>query len=97
MKKLFAVGALALLFSPVSIASAVPMCNGPDFSLDSEGHPRASEVDEAALGEQRLRAQGINANLTRFWNGCLQTFVREGGHETMRFYDPDTLREVSVN
>ena len=90
-------GALALFLSPATAALAVPMCDGPDFSeLDSSGHPRYSEIDEAAFAEQRLNAMGIDASSTRFWNGSIQTFVRENGHTVMRFYDPDTLREVPV-
>jgi hypothetical protein len=98
MRKFLAMGALALFLSPATAALAVPMCDGPDFSeLDSSGHFRYSEPDESAFAERRLNAMGIDASLTRFWNGCIQTFVRENGHTVMRFYDPDTLREVPVN
>ena len=98
MRKFLAMGALALFLSPATAALAVPTCDGPDFSeLDSSGHYRYSEPDESAFAEQRLNAMGIDASSTRFWNGCIQTFVRENGHTTMRFYDPDTLREVPVN
>ena len=74
------------------------MCDGPDFTeLDGSGLVRYSEPEESAFAEQRLRSMGIDASSTRFWNGCIQTFVRENGHTVMRFYDPDTLREVPVN
>ena len=90
--------ALALLVATPVTAFAVPMCNGIDFSMvDSSGHPLYSEEDEAKFAEIRLRGRGIDANSTRFWNGCIQTFVRENGHETMRFYDPNSLEEVPVN
>lgn len=95
MKKTILLGALALLMSPTT-AWAFPMCDGPAFDrLNSDGTPRYDEAELAAEGERELRAQGIDANQTRFWNGCLQTFVDDGsGHQTMKFYDPDTLREV---
>ena len=98
MRKLPATIALALLLSPATAALSVPMCDGPDFTeLDGSGLVRYSEPEESAFAEQRLRSMGIDASSTRFWNGCIQTFVRENGHTVMRFYDPDTLREVPVN
>jgi hypothetical protein len=46
----------------------------------------------------QLRQQGIDANMTRFWNGCIQTFVRDAdGKERMRFFDPDSYREIPAN
>jgi hypothetical protein len=99
MKKLLLLGAIALLTSPVTAALAVPMCDNSELSmLDMNGKPVYSEMELAAQAEQRLRQQGIDANQTRFWNGCIQTFVRdETGHETMRFYDPDSYAEIPVN
>ncbi len=99
MKKLLVLGALALLSMPVSAALAVPMCDGPRFDLlDGSGNHLYSEEDYAQMAEQRLRAHGIDANQTRFWNGCIQTFVDDGsGHQTMKFYDYDSLREIPTN
>jgi hypothetical protein len=99
MKKLALLATLALLASPVTAALAVPMCDGPRFDeVDANGHPLYNEEFMAQQAELHLRQMGIDANETRFWNGCIQTFVRdETGHETMRFYDPDTYREVPIN
>ena len=98
MKKLVLIGALALFNLPATAALAVPMCDGPDFGkLRADGTRLYDEAGEAAQAELQLRSHGINAHLTRFWNGCIQTFVTEGGHDTMRFYDPDTYREIPVN
>ncbi|ERR1700712_594623 len=98
MKKLVLIGALALFVLPASAALAVPMCDGPDFGkVDSNGQPVYDEAAEAANAEQQLHGEGIDAHLTRFWNGCIQTFVKEGGKDRMKFYDPDTLREIPVN
>ena len=96
MKKIILASALALFAMPATGALAVPMCDGPNFdALDSNGNPRYSEEDEARNAEMRLRARGIDANMTRFWNGCIQTFVDDGtGHQVMKFFDPDSLREV---
>lgn len=95
MKKLILLSALALLATPTA-AWAFPMCDGPAFDrVRSDGTPRYDEMELAQQGERELRARGIDANLTRFWNGCLQTFVDDGtGHQEMKFYDPDSLREV---
>jgi hypothetical protein len=75
------------------------MCDGPNFNeTDADGRLRYSEVDISREAERHLHAMGIDAENTRFWNGCIQTFVREDtGHMTMRFYDPDTYAEVPVN
>jgi hypothetical protein len=99
MKKLLVLGALALFSMPVTAALAVPMCDGPHFDLrDSNGNPIYSEEDLALQAEQRLKAHGIDAHQTRFWNGCIQTFVNDGsGHDQMKFYDYDSLREIPVN
>jgi hypothetical protein len=98
MKKFLFLGAVALFAVPATQALAVPMCDGPRFDeLDSHGHPVYSEEELARDAEMQLRAHGINASMTRFWNGCIQTFVRENGHTVMKFYDPDTYVEVPVN
>jgi hypothetical protein len=93
---------LALLVGvAASPALANPMCYAPrgggpviQFSLEIG---RLSEADRAAFYEQQLRARGIDASDTRFWQGCIQTWVTENGHFTMRFYDPYTLEEVPVD
>lgn len=102
MRRLLILAALAALTLPVSTALAVPMCGGPDFRERDYGISPlftggSGEERLARLYEQKLRARGIDANTTRFWNGCIRTFVREGGVETMRFYDPDTLQEVPLD
>ncbi len=92
--------ALALFGLPATAAFAVPMCDGPRFDDDERlrfGRPVLSEQEAAANAEMQLRARGIDAHLSRFWNGCIQTFVKEGGRDVMKFYDYDTLREVPVN
>jgi hypothetical protein len=95
MKTIILLGALILLASP-SAAWAFPMCDGPAFDrVNADGTPRYDEMELAAEGERELRRMGIDANQTRFWNGCLQTFVDDGtGHQVMKFYDPNSLREV---
>lgn len=95
MKTIILLGALALLAMPTA-AWAFPMCDGPAFDREkADGTPRYDEMELAAQGERELRAMGIDANQTRFWNGCLQTFVDDGtGHQVMKFYDPNSLREV---
>jgi hypothetical protein len=94
--------ALALLVAAIALpAFANPMCYAPrgggpslQFSIEIG---KLSEADRAAFYEQRLRARGIDASDTRFWQGCIQTWVTENGHFTMRFYDPYTLEEVPVD
>ena len=58
---------------------------------------KLTEDEAADLYEQQLNARGIKAQQTRFWSGCIQTFVRENGHISMRFYDPATLEEIPAN
>ena len=41
--------------------------------------------------EQKLNGDGIRGHQTRFWNGCIQTWVNVGGRDDMQFYDRDTL------
>ena len=96
MKNLILLSAVALLACPATATLAVPMCDGPPFDhFNADGTPAYDEIGAAADAERRLRAQGIDANMTRFWNGCVQTFVDDGtGHQEMKFYDYDTLREV---
>lgn len=82
-------------------ALAAPFCHAPqgggkvvvlDFEVGDLG-----EEDRARFYEIRLNAMGIRASNTRFWNQCVQTFVRENGRDTMRFYDPWTLEEIPVD
>ncbi len=90
--------ALALLTVGAAPALAVPFCNGggrPGVNLNfGIQFGQMTDTQRAQLYEQQLNARGIEAQQTRFWNGCIQTFVRENGHITMRFYDPSTLEEV---
>lgn len=95
------VAVAALLAFAASPALAVPFCHSPQgsgtvivFEIEIGN---LGETDRAMFYEQRLRAMGIQASNTRFWNECIQTFVRENGRETMRFYDPWTLEEIPVN
>ena len=98
MKKFILLGAAALLVLPSTAALAVPMCDPPVFGIkDSKGRVIISQDDVLASLEQRLRSHGIDAHDTRLWNGCLQTFVYENGHDVMRFFDPDTLAEIPAN
>ena len=99
MKKIILLGAIALFASPVTAALAVPMCDDPRFDfVDAKGKPVYSESQLAQEAEIHLNQMGIDASMTRFWQGCIQTFVRgEDGHTTMRFYDPDTYVEIPVN
>lgn len=82
-------------------ALAAPMCYAPrgggptiQFSIEIG---KLSETDRAAFYQQLLRARGVEASDTRFWQGCIQTFVTENGHFTMRFFDPYTLEEIPVD
>jgi hypothetical protein len=98
MKKLILLGATALFLLPATAALAVPMCSPPVYGIkDRNGHVIITQDEVIARMEQRLRANGIDAHNGRLWNGCLQTFVNEGGRDVMRFYDPDTLAEVPVD
>ena len=99
MKKILLLGVIALFASPVTAALATPMCDNTELGLlGADGQPVLYETELAAQAELHLRARGIDANQTRFWNGCIQTFVRhEDGRERMRFYDPDSYREIPVN
>jgi len=98
MKKLLLLSALALFSIPATAAFAVPMCDGPDFTrVGADGRPIYSEIDTAVDAERELRSRGIDASDTRWWNGCLQTFVRENGHTVMKFYDPDSYQEIPTN
>jgi hypothetical protein len=98
MKILVLVLALTGIATP---ALAAPSCYAPRaggshiiFNLEIG---KLTEADRAAFYEQQLKALGIHASDTRFWNECIQTFVTEDGHFTMRFYDPYTLEEVPVD
>jgi hypothetical protein len=89
---LFAVGATPVL--------AVPMCYAPrgsDMVIFEFQVGEMSETERAAFYEQQLRMRGIDAMHTTFWNGCIQTNVRENGRIGMRFYDPWSLEEVPVD
>ena len=75
-------------------------CDGPDFNeVNAQGKPVHDEETMARDAETILRMRGVapGAHQTRWWNGCLQTFVSVDGHEVMKFYDPNTYKEVSLN
>lgn len=91
---------IVALFAGTSAAAAAPFCHFPQsgsgivlqFNIG-----KLTEKEQARFYEMELRARGINASDTRFWNKCIQTFVRENGRTTMRFYDPFTLDEIPVD
>lgn len=98
MKTLLLMGALALFTLPATAALAVPLCDSGNMDvLNSNGVLTFNAIDEAQKAEQMLRSHGIDAHMTRFWNGCIQTFVKENGHDVMKFYNPDTYAEIPVN
>lgn len=86
----------ALLTLCATPAFAVPSCMFPRGPVIASAidDPKMSEADKAEYYETRLRALGIDARQTTFWNGCVQTNVREDGLLSMRFYDPWSLEEV---
>jgi hypothetical protein len=97
MNKLIIAGAFALLATP---AFAVPYCDvGPNSegATADFGFGPIGEEESAKLAEQELHGEGIKAHDTRFWNGCIQTFVNVDGRDEMQFYDPNNLRRVPVN
>lgn len=82
-----------------SLAAAVK-CDGPDFSrVDKNGRRVNDEEGMARDAEIVLRMHGATgAHMTRFWNGCLQTFVKgPDGKDVMKFYDPYSYTEVALN
>lgn len=99
MRKSVFAATLILAAGLSTAALAVPMCDDPRFDkLDANGRPLYDEEFLARQAELHLRQMGIDANETRFWNGCIQTFVGDGtGHQKMRFFDPDSYREVPIN
>ena len=99
MKSLMLLGALALFVLPTTAALAVPMCDPPqlDNARDANGKRFITQDDVVATLESRLRGAGIDAHDSRLWNGCLQTFVRVGGRDVMKFYDPDSLAELPAD
>jgi hypothetical protein len=98
MKKLVLITALALFSLPATAALAVPMCDRSVFtSFNAKGEVVFDEIKAAEQAELQLRSEGIHAHMTRFWNGCIQTFVNVDGKDVMKFYDPNSLREIEVN
>jgi hypothetical protein len=99
MKKLVLLGAVALFTLPATAALAVPACSGPDGPtfVNNKGEQMIDMNAAAQTAEDQLRAAGVDAHQTRFWNGCIQTFVNIDGHDVMKFYDPHSLRELPVN
>lgn len=96
MKSLFAAVALALSITPalsVPYCSVMPTKNG----LVDYGFGPMTENEAAQRFEYLLRGDGVDAHNTRFWNGCIQTFVKVDGRDEMRFYNPDNLAEIPVN
>lgn len=90
-----------LLAAMSGAAFAVPYCESPQrgggLVLGLGVGDRMSETEQAEYYERRLRQRGVDANETRMWNYCIQTFVTENGHVTMRFFDPFTLREIPLD
>jgi hypothetical protein len=90
--------ALALIAAAIALQSTAAFaniyCTKPLTGLrDSAGNIRLDEQQAAHDLERELWQLGIDAQDSRFWNDCLQTFVLEDGVRVMRFYDPYSLRE----
>jgi hypothetical protein len=83
-----------LAFPALAVPTCLPEGGSVYFSLEVG---KMSESDRAQFYEQILKAHGIDASQTRFWNGCIQTFVTVNGHFTMKFFNPYTLDEVPAN
>jgi hypothetical protein len=94
MRMLTGLGAAALFALSASAALAVPMCD-PDSVSGKKSLFSQDEVIRSI--EADLRAQGIKVHNSRLWNNCLQTFVTVNGHDVMKFYDPNTRREIPLN
>ena len=56
---------------------------------------RSAETEDRLVVAPEDR-QALRVAARRTWL-FFETFVTEGGHDTMRFYDPDTYREIPVN
>ncbi len=96
MKALILASAVALMVTP---ALAVPYCSTlrEKGGLVDYGFGYETEQAAAARFEDMLRGEGVDAHQTRFWNGCIQTFVNVDGKEEMRFFDPSSLQEIPVS
>ena len=97
MKRLVLATVLALVATPTF---AVPMCYAPkggNVVIFEWEIGRMGESERAAFYEKKLQMRGIDARQTTFWNGCIQTNVRENGRISMRFYDPWSLEEIPVD
>lgn len=99
MKTLILAGALTLLAS--STAMAVPFCTQPIMKngMVNYGYGLMSEGDAAKQFEVVLRGLGYDGHNTRFWNGCVVTFITNAdtGKDEMHFFNPDTLTELPAN
>lgn len=95
MRHTILLSVVAVLSLPVFSAAAAPYCDTP---IHEKGDPMYNEAALAQQAEHELRRRGIDATNTRFWNGCLQTFVKdENGKNVMKFYNPDTYAELPSN
>ena len=97
MKRLALAALLALIATP---ALAVPMCYAPkggNVVIFEWEIGKMGESERAAFYEKKLQMRGIDARQTTFWNGCIQTNVRENGRISMRFFDPWSLEEIPVD
>jgi hypothetical protein len=97
VKRLVLATALALVATPTF---AVPMCYAPkggNVVIFEWEIGKMGESERAAFYEKKLQMRGIDARQTTFWNGCIQTNVRENGRISMRFYDPWSLEEIPVD
>lgn len=97
MNRLAFAALIALVATPTL---AVPMCYAPrdgNVVIFEWEIGKMGESERAAFYEKKLQMRGIDARQTTFWNGCIQTNVRENGRISMRFYDPWSLEEIPVD
>lgn len=89
---------LALVAAAGLVGVALPAYASDSLTSSFASHNNGGySTWDGQVDVAKLRAKGVNAVSAEEWNGYVRAFVADdAGHQTMQFFDRDTLAPVNL-